>query len=92
MGKIKVEIETKYDIGDTVVFKKGDILNIGIIDGYHIGEDDRGIVWYNIRMNPQLVYSTSNISDIAERNILGKYEDLNLKDIRFYITEKFTKD
>jgi hypothetical protein len=68
MGKIVRTFETNYDVGDVVIFKKIDSLEVGIVEGYY--EEDHTI-WYNIRVSPKFVYTYSNGGDIAEFDILG---------------------
>lgn len=72
MGKIRVEFETEYEKGDVVVFQKGDSLRVGVIEGYYV---DDNCVWYNIRINPEFVFTYSNGGDIAEWNIKMKIND-----------------
>ena len=72
MCKITLEFETKYDVGNVVIFEKNNQLNVGIIEGYY--EEDR-CIWYNIRVSGRFVYTYSNGGDIAEWNIVGKIED-----------------
>lgn len=72
MGKIIIEHETPYNVGDIVIFKRHDrVLEVGIIEGYYM--DDRTF-WFNIRISPTTVYTYSN-GDIAEFDIVGKVED-----------------
>jgi hypothetical protein len=68
MGKIVRTIETEYDVGDVVIFKKYSALHVGIIEGYYV-EDS--CIWYNIRTSSKFVYTYSNGGDIAEFDIIG---------------------
>lgn len=77
MGKIVQEFETKYDVGNVVVFEKNNQLNVGIIEGYY--EED-GCIWYNIRISSKFVYTYSNGGDIAEWDIVGKLEGEFIED------------
>ena len=76
MGKIIHEFETKYDIGDIVIFEKNDLLQVGIVEGYY---EEGDTIWYNIRISKTCVYTYSNGGDIGEHDIIGKIED-SLKD------------
>lgn len=77
MGKIVKEFETKYNVGDVVIFEKFKNLEVGIIEGYY--EEDHTI-WYNIRISSTQVYTYSNGGDIAEFDIIGIIEN-DLKEI-----------
>lgn len=69
MGKIIKEYETKYNVGDVVIFEnKQHYLEVGVIEGYHI---DDGSFWFNIRISPKYVYTYTNGGDIAEFDIIG---------------------
>lgn len=68
MGKIIHEFETKYNVGDVVIFKKFRTLNVGIIEGYYV---DDGNFWFNVRTTSDFVYTYSNGGDIAEWDIMG---------------------
>ena len=70
MGKIVKEYETKYEVGDLVIFEKNG-LSGGIIEGYYVEE---GNFWFNIRVSDSFVYTYSNGGDIAEWDIFGKVE------------------
>lgn len=76
MGKITVEFETEYNVGDVVVFEKHNKLHVGIIEGYYM---DCDMFWFNIRTSALHVYTYSNRGDIAECDIVGKITD-NLKE------------
>ncbi len=76
MGKVIQEFTTEYDVGDIVIFKKYDYLQVGIIEGYYL---DDHTVWYNIRISSTTVYTYSNGGDIAEFDIIGVVND-NLKE------------
>ena len=71
MGKIVEEFETDFDKGDVVVFKKKDALMVGIVEGYYIDHNAGSSIWYNIRTNPDNVYTYSNGDDVAEYEIYG---------------------
>lgn len=43
MGKIIKEYETKYNVGDVVIFNKIGFLQVGVIEGYYV-EDN--IFWF----------------------------------------------
>jgi len=68
MTKIIKEYETKYSVGDVVIFQKNKILYVGLIEGYYIDNDN---FWFNIRTTPDFVYSYSNGGDVAEWDIMG---------------------
>ncbi len=72
MGKILMEFETDYNVGDVVIFEKNDTLNVGVVEGYYV--DDRNF-WFNIRITPDFVYTYSNGGDIAEWDIIGVVDD-----------------
>ena len=84
MGKIIKEYETEYNIGDVVVFEKNNIFNVGIIEGYYV-EDER--FWFNMRVNPEHVYTYSNDGDVSEYDIIGVIND-NLKEKCFQLIAK----
>lgn len=69
MGKIVLEFETEYNVGDVIVFEKHDRLHVGIIEGYYM---DCNTFWFNIRTSSLYVYTYSNGGDIAEADIVGK--------------------
>lgn len=71
MGKIITEYETKYNVGDVVVFEKNGTLEVGVIEGYYV-EDH--VFWFNIRISPTIVYTYTNGGDIGEHDIIGKIE------------------
>lgn len=77
MGKISIEIETEYEKGDIVVFKKDSKLLVGRIEGYYVDATANNSLWFNIRVNKNLVYSYSN-GDIAEWDIISKIDDENI--------------
>lgn len=77
MGKITITYNSKYDVGDIVVFKKDRMLLVGIIDGYYV-EDN--LIWYNIRINNNRVFTYSNGGDISEEDIVYKINAKTLKD------------
>lgn len=72
MGKIIKEYETKYEVGDVVIFYK-DGLHVGIVEGYYV---ENNIFWFNIRISPTIVYTYTNHGDIGEYDILGKVKDV----------------
>ena len=72
MGKIVIEFETVFDIGNVVVFKKNNRLMVGIIEGYY--EED-SCIWYNIRVSSSEVYTFSNGGDILESDIIGEVDE-----------------
>lgn len=71
MGTIVQKYETKYNVGDVVIFEKHNKLEVGIIEGYYV-EDH--IFWFNIRTSSTNVYTYSNKGDIMEGDIIGKLE------------------
>ena len=77
MGKITITYNSKYDVGDIVVFKKDRMLLVGIIDGYYV-EDN--LIWYNIRINNNRVFTYSNGGDSGEEDIVYKINAKTLKD------------
>lgn len=68
MAKVIREYATEYEVGDVVIFKKFNVLHVGIIEGYYI-ED--GHFWFNVRTTPDFVYTYSNGGDISEWDIFG---------------------
>ena len=86
MGKIYYDIETEYDRGDLVIFKKDRVLLVGIVEGYYVDNEAGNSIWYNIRVNEDLVYTFFNGGDIAEWDILAKIDDNY--DIRAFIVGK----
>lgn len=85
MGKIHIEFDTQYEKGDVVIFKRGDALQVGLIEGYYIDNSAGDSIWYNIRVNPSTVYTYSNGGDVAEWDIEMKLEDED-GTLRRYIT------
>lgn len=73
MGKIIMEFETEYNVGDVVIFEKNDKLQVGIIEGYYM---DCDTFWFNIRISTDYVYTYSNGGDIAEYDIVGKLDGI----------------
>lgn len=71
MAKVVLEYESRFDVGDVVIFEKDNELKVGVIEGFYI-ED--GIFWYNIRISPTMVYTYSNKGDIQECHIMCKIE------------------
>ena len=74
MAKVKITIESNYNIGDIVIFKvpADNALAVGTIEGYY-SEDN--CIWYNIRISPKYVFTYSNGGDIPEFNIVGIIPD-----------------
>ena len=72
MAKIIKEYETKYDVGNVVIFKKNNALHVGIIEGYYVDDDN---FWFNVRITQDFVYTYSNGGDIAEWDIMGVVDD-----------------
>lgn len=72
MAKVIREYETEYDVGDVVVFRKFNVLSVGVIEGYYV---DNGNFWFNVRTTPDFVYTYSNGGDIAEWDILGTIDE-----------------
>lgn len=70
MAKVIQEFETKYEVGDVVIFDK-DGLQVGIIEGYYV---ENNCFWFNIRISPTMVYTYTNDGDIGEHDIIGKVE------------------
>lgn len=71
MAKVIREYETEYNVGDVIIFKKFNVLNVGIIEGYYV---DDGNFWFNVRTTPDFVYTYSNGGDIAEWDIVGSID------------------
>lgn len=84
MGKIIKEYETKFNVGDVVIFERNNALHVGIIEGYYIDNDN---FWFNMRITPDFVYTYSNGGDIAECDIIGVIGD----DLKEKCLEKITK-
>lgn len=70
MGKIKIEIESEYDVGDVVIFEKAKLLIVGIIEGFYCDHDAGNSIWYNVRIDKDFVYTYSNGGDIGEGDII----------------------
>ena len=68
MGTIIKQYETRYNVGDVVIFEKNDLLQVRIIEGYCI---DDNCFWFNIRVSSDYVYTYSDGEDIAEFDIIG---------------------
>ena len=83
MGKMHIEVESEYNIGDIVVFYHHNSLRVGLVEGYYL---DDGYVWYNIRTSPIFVFTYSNGGDIAEWDIKMKLEGDGVEAIRQIIT------
>lgn len=83
--KITQEFETQYNVGDYVIFEKGDTLLVGIIEGFYL---DDGNVWYNIRINYTTVFTYSNGGDIAEWWILCKLNKEQIDKVEERIIKK----
>lgn len=64
--------KSKYEIMDTVIFKKDNILQVGIIESCHMIND---IFYYIIRVSPNRVYTPSSTDDVVERDIVGRIDD-----------------
>ena len=75
MGKIHIEFDTEYEKGNLVIFKKDEVLLVGIIEGYYVDNNAGNSVWYNIRINENFVYTYCNGGDIAEWDIISKIND-----------------
>lgn len=73
MGKITLEFDTKFDIGDNVFFKKNGEWEEGIIEHYSVDCGAGCSIWYEIRTKDK-VYSYGHGGDIAEWDIIS-YED-----------------
>lgn len=87
MGKLIYEFETDYNVGDVVIFKKDDMLHVGIVEGYYV---DGGSFWFNIRIAPNFVYTYSNGGDIAEWDIIGALDSDLRQECFKEITERDT--
>lgn len=87
MGKISLELETEYNVGDYVAFRKDKVIFVGRIEGYYV-ED--GNFWFNIRVNSTFVYTYSNHGDIAEFDILFKLTDAQVQKIQ-ELSEKYSE-
>ena len=81
MGKIIRECETKYEVGDVIVFRKDSTLLVGIIEGYYVDWNCDQSFWFNVRINNKKVYTYSNGGDIAEWDIIGVIEGEMKEDI-----------
>ena len=79
MATITTVVETKYNRGDIVIFQALNHLLVGVIEGFYVDNSAGNSVWYNIRVNHKDVFCYSNHGDIAEHNIIGVIEDLDLK-------------
>lgn len=75
MGKVVMEFETEYEVGDVVVFEKDDKIMVGIVEGYYIDHNCDQSFWFNIRTGRDNVYTYSNGGDIAEWDVLGVVSD-----------------
>lgn len=88
MGKINIIIETEYEVGDVVVFEKDDTLMVGIIEGYYVDQSANNSLWFNIRTNPDNVFTYSNGGDVAEFDIVGKLSEKIQKEVYKLIKEE----
>lgn len=79
MGRVSIEFETEYNVGDYVAFLKDGVILVGRIEGYYV-ED--GCFWFNIRLNSNFVYTYSNHGDIAEFDILFKLTSEQIEKIQ----------
>ncbi len=81
MGKIKFEIESEYEVGDVIIFEKGNHLIVGIIEGYYCDHSAGDSIWYNVRISKDFVYTYSNGGDIGEADIICRLNgyDPNVK-------------
>ena len=79
MGKINLEFETEYNIGDYVAFRQDKVILVGRIEGYYVEDGD---FWFNIRVNSTFVYTYSNHGDIAEFDILFKLTTEQVQEIQ----------
>lgn len=86
MGRITIEYESKYEVGDVCIFKKDDRLFLGIIEGYYVDHNCDNSFWYDIRVNNSMVYTYTNRGDISEWDIIGKL-DGELKDECFKLLQ-----
>ena len=85
MGLIIEKYETKYDAGDVVIFNNNDNgknhrLFIGIIVGFYIDHNADDSIWYNIKVNKDLVYCYGCMGDVAEWDIVDKITDQEIID------------
>lgn len=74
MGQITITINTDYNKGDVVVFRKNAGLSIGIIEGFNVDSSSNNNVWYNIRTTKDFIYTYTNGGDIAEFDIVNKFD------------------
>lgn len=79
MGKIIMEFETEYEVGDIVLFEKDDAIRVGIIEGHYVDTNCDNSIWVDVRTGTNNVYTYSNGGDIAEADIIGKIDDADLK-------------
>ena len=85
MGTVIKEFKTKYNVGDVVIFRKNEKLEVGIIEGYYVDND---IFWFNIRISKNIVYTYTNHGDIGEHDIIGIVDDAT----KMICTDVITKD
>lgn len=80
MGKIVINIESKYDRGDIVAFhnnhtRSSGKIEVGIIESYYVDQSCDNTIWYNIRVSENEEYTYTHNGDLAEWDILGKLDD-----------------
>lgn len=80
MRKITLELNTKYDAGDFVIFEKEDTYMIGMVAGYYVDKNCNDTIFYNIAVNKDKTYTFANGGDISEYRILGRITDQNIID------------
>ena len=74
MGQITITINTDYNKGDVVVFRKNAGLSIGIIEGFNVDSSANNSVWYNVRTTKDFIYTYTNGGDIPEFDIVNKFD------------------
>ena len=77
--KITKVIETEFDTGDYVIFKKDETLLVGRIEGFNLDGD---YVWYNIRVNKNRVLTYVDSGDVAEWDIICKLTEEQIEKVK----------
>lgn len=83
MGKITLNFETKFDVGDIVAFEKDKRFLIGVVTGYYYSDNN---IWYNIQVDKNYIFTYMNGGDIHEEAILFK-----LTTEQMYIVKQYAK-
>lgn len=81
MGKISLNFETKFDVGDIVAFEKDKRFLIGVVIGYYYSDT---VIWYNIQVDKNYIFTYMNGGDIHEEAILFKLTTEQVDTVKKY--------